>query len=388
MNIAIDLRPLLTDRDTGVTVYTRELLHSILSSQGHHTFFLYINCFQSEQVQKIRGEFKGYKNIHIIHTKYPNKLLNISLGLFQYPKLDKVIYKQTGELVDLFFCPDPRPTPVSKRCKKITTFHDISYKKYAHAFSLKTRLWHTFLLRPKKEFQTSHTVVAVSHHTKKDVLDLYACDPNKIHVCHSGVSNRYKRITDANILESIRKKYELPQKFFLSLSTLEPRKNLKRLVEAFVNWKKKNPDSLYKLVVAGCRDDSVFVSKKITIPEEYKKEVVFTGYIDSNDKPALYSMAEALYFISLYEGFGFPIVEAMKCGTPVVTSNISSMPEVAGGAAILVDPLSLHEIEKSFNNVIRNFKKLQKNSILRTQNMHWEKSAHKMLNIFEKCDNC
>jgi glycosyltransferase involved in cell wall biosynthesis len=185
-------------------------------------------------------------------------------------------------------------------------------------------------------------VFADSRATAADLTRFYGTPASKIRVVYPGVS-----APPIGDMEAVRAKYRLPERYFLFLGTLQPRKNIKRLVEAFRRWRTARPtDDPTGLVLAGSPGwlyDAAWV-----IGAEH---VYMPGYVDDADKGALYAGALALVFPTLYEGFGFPILEAMLCGSPVITSNTSSLPELAGDAALLVDPLDVDAISGAMQTI-------------------------------------
>lgn len=378
MNIGIDIRCLLTKKDSGVTVYTRNLLHALLKNNtGEHNFYIYINSWNKKKVEELEKEFSIYPHTEVIKNYIPNKLANILAAYYRGPSISKKIRTH----LDTFFVPDPRPSPVASDCKKVTTFHDLSFEHYSETFSWKTRFWHRWILQPKREARESKKIIAVSQSTKDDLIETYKIPTEKIFVIHEGVGKGYKKVSEQGRLEEIRKKYKLPEKFFLSLSTLEPRKNIQTLVDAFVEWKNKKTQP-HHLVIAG--DYNPYIFKKgfrINIPERYKDQIHLVGYVETTDKPTLYSLADGLYFISLYEGFGLPILEAMACECPVVTSNTSSMPEVAGEATILIPPKDKVACIRSFDEILSRGDELRQKGKTRAEEFSWEKCAAETLRV-------
>ena len=185
-----------------------------------------------------------------------------------------------------------------------------------------------------------------SEATKRDLVAQYHTDPAKIAVVYPGVEG-LRRASDQQIAD-VRAKYHLPERYLLFLGTLQPRKNIRRLVEAFVRYIEASGDTALSLVLAGKRgwliDDAL-----ADLPSD---RIIVTGYVADEDVAAVYSGALALVFPSLYEGFGFPVLEAMRCGTPVLTANTSSLPELAGDAALLVDPLDVQAITNGIARLV------------------------------------
>jgi len=212
-------------------------------------------------------------------------------------------------------------------------------------------------------------------------MEILGLPEKKIKVVYEAAPEDLKPVKDKKISQKLFKKYNLDGDYLLSVATLEPRKNLKRIIEAFKMLKTKN----LKLVITGkpgWEDLNTLGFKK------GNNNTIFTGYLKKReDLAALYSQALGLVYPSLYEGFGLPILEAMKCGCPVLTSNISSMPEVAGQAAILVDPLDVEEIARGLSELVNNQdlrKSLAKKGLAQVKKFSWEKTAQETLKVYEQ----
>lgn len=377
MNIIIDVRPLMGGNHSGVEIYIRNLLTQIFKIDQKNNYFLFANGLK-DQTQHF-SQFKQ-KNVTIIQTKIPNKIFNLSLFLFKRPKIDKIIAKKLKNNLrfDLYFQPDLRPSAIGKNIKKISVIHDLSFHHLPRFFSLKTRLWHK-LLNPKNELKSSNKIIAVSNFTKEDLIKSYQIKPEKISVIYEGVNENMATRSSIQELEKIREKYKLPKNYLLFLSTLEPRKNMSRLITAFKEYKKENNDDL-KLVLAGKENERIFANLKL----EQDSNLIYCGFIDEADKAGIFQLAKAFIYPSLFEGFGLPLLEAMKTGTPIITSDLSSMPEIVGDAAILIDPKNTNEIKAAIKTVQNPLiiKELKSKMAIRIQKFSWEKCARETINLF------
>lgn len=363
---------------SGVEVYIKSLLKELFKQDTQNHYILWWNS--RSDVSKNIPKFP-HQNISYFSTNIPNKLLNFSLSLFKYPKIDRWIGKKIQKRIDLVFIPDPRPTPVSKNCKKITTFHDLSFEHFQQTFSWKTRIWHK-LLNPKSEAQTSNQIISVSENTKQDLIKTYQIPAEKIEVIYEA-SNLNSKI-DIQKENEIKIKYNLPEKFILTLSTIEPRKNIAGLLAAFQKLKQEN-NFPHKLVIAGKKNSKIF--SQIEEIKNNNKDIILTGFIEEIDKPYLYKLATAFIYPSFFEGFGLPLVEAMQMGCPIITSNLSSMPEIVKDAALLINPYDINSITEGIQKILSNDKlkaELQKKSLKRANAFDWEKCAKTTLNIFLK----
>ncbi|MFC1755619.1 glycosyltransferase family 4 protein, partial [Thermoproteota archaeon] len=236
-------------------------------------------------------------------------------------------------------------------------------------------------------------IIADSQNTKNDILKYYGADEEKIKVVHLAPDKVYKPIQEKELLDKVRAKYNLISNTIFSIGIIEPRKNIANLLEAF-KILKESYGLDYKLAIAGSKGkngdlpyNEVFHKVKELGLE---KDVIFLGFVPREDVPLLYNIADLFAFPSLYEGFGLPVLEAMACGTPVVTSNISSLPEVAQDAALLVDPYNVGELAKAMQRVLTD-KALQtqlcEKGLAQARKFSWEKTAKKIISIYEEAYN-
>lgn len=228
-------------------------------------------------------------------------------------------------------------------------------------------------------------IIAVSESTAHDLTDIYGVDFSKISVIYSGLSQDFRSTIPQKKLQRVKGKYALPDRFVLSLSTIEPRKNVYGIIKAYELFRGEyTKSSEFKLVIAGkpgwlYRD--IFQAIK---ESKYKGDIRYIGFIDDSDKPAFYKLSSLFVYPSIYEGFGFPVLEAMAAGTPVVTSACSSLPEVVEDAALLVDPLKISDIAWLMKEVLCDQKLsdfLTKKGLLQAQKFSWQKCAEETLEI-------
>ena len=285
--------------------------------------------------------------------------------------------------VDKFFSPHIFLSATSPKCEKIVTFHDLSFEKYPQFYSSQKNFWH-FSMNPPKQAAEADKIIAVSESTKEDLIELYGIEPEKIKVIYSGLSSKTTRIVFPQEKIYVRKKYGLPENYILYLGTLEPRKNIISLLKAFEKSKMAGAlkNSNFKLVIAGAKgwlyDDIFKTAQKFSS----RNDIVFTGFIESKDKPVLYEMAKLFVYPSFYEGFGFPPLEAMAQKTPVITSGISSIPEAVSNAAITVNPSNPDELREAMEKVLTDeklYKQLAEAGKKRAQEFDWRKCAGETL---------
>jgi len=349
MNIGIDIRPLMTTSRTGVGEYTFELLNAIFSIDTTNQYFLFYNSFSDVSKNIPRW---AQNNVHYVATHWPNKIFNagILLGLI---KLDRVIARRAGIRLDYFFAPNIGCLALSKNTKLILTAHDLSFEFFPHFYTTKTRLWHR-IINPKKLCERANIILAPSENTKLDIVNHYQIPTEKITVIYPGLSSAFVSPTPAQISD-LQKKYHLPRSFILFLGTIEPRKNIIGLIEAFEKAY-PNLSEPYHLIIAGAAG---WKNKTIYDRAEHSPlhdKIQFIGYVTPDEKPALYVSAGLFVYPSFYEGFGFPILEAMASGIPVITSNRSSLTEIGASVNTLINPNNISELAATMTVILRNKK--------------------------------
>lgn len=376
MNIGIDIRPLMSSIRAGVGEYSYELLSAIFAMDKINDYYLFYNSKKdvSANIPKWHQD-----NIHYVHTSWPNKVFNACVSLFNWPKIDR------QQKLDYFFSPNLNFTALTKDLTHTLTVHDLSFELFPKFFTLKRQLWHK-IIHPKRQCQLSKTIIVPSHNTKRDLVDIYHLKPQKIQVIYPGLSSIFDNINPIELekaKEKLRKKYFLPTNFILFLGTIEPRKNIIGLIESFEKASEKLPEE-YTLIIAG---GNGWKNKKIynrASNSRLKNRIKFIGYLPSEDKPALYACASLFVYPSFYEGFGFPILEAMAMGTPVITSNRSSLPELADSSATLVNPNKNNEISSAIIQLLtgKNLARLQIKKGLETASKYsWKNTATTWLSL-------
>ena len=380
MIIGIDIRMLARGMKTGVEEYTSNILANMLSLNKNIEYKLFYNGYKKIELD---CDWLKFPNVELRQYRIPNRFLDTSLYFFNYPKIDKLLKE-----VDVFFSPHIFLSSVSKKCKSVMTFHDLSFEKYPEFYSASKNYWH-FSMNPKKQARKADKIIAVSESTKNDLVGLYNINPEKIKVIYSGINSVFSIQYSVSSISKIKKKYNLPEKYILYLGTLEPRKNIVGLIKAFEMFKRRrhsrmSPAEDYKLVIAGSKGWLYRDIFKTVKNSPVKNDIIFTGFIDDEDKSILYSQAELFVYPSFYEGFGFPPLEAMACGTPVITSNFSSLPEAVGDAAIMINPYNLDELYRAMETVLNDDKlkdTLIKKGFKQAKKFSWQKCARETLDF-------
>ena len=231
--------------------------------------------------------------------------------------------------------------------------------------------------------EVSESILTVSEAAKNDIIQYFNVASEKITVVHNGVDNNiYRKEYSLEQKEAIKRKYGLPEKYFLYFGSLRKHKNVERLIRAYALLSSKIRCD-YKLVITNANKEIKELVQSLGLQDD----VVFTGFVDESDKVLIYQLAYVSIFVSLYEGFGIPIIEAQAAGTPVITSNTSSMPEAAGGAALLVDPYEIEEIANAMQQYIQDtelYARKRKQGFLNAQTFSWNSAADKVLDVLKR----
>ncbi len=363
---------------TGVSNYTLNLVRNLLKVDKINTYKLFYSSMRLPLPEEIIELKKNHPNILIYQFKLPPTLLQILWNQLKLFPIEFFIGK-----CHIFHTSDWTQPPTLK-AKTITTVHDLTpflnpqwhHQKVITAHKNKMRL------AAKKCFK----FICVSQNTKNDLLKLFPkINPQKIEVIYEAAEEKYGKFIKLSKdlqqkkKEAIKKQYGL-DKFILAQGTREPRKNLKRLIDAFVIFKKNNPKCHIELAIAGKYGWGEDVDG-IKNPS-----VKILGFIPEKDMVALHASALCLVYPSLYEGFGLPLVKSLKVGTPIITSNISSMPEVADKAAIYIDPNSTEDLTKAITKIIKSStlrNKLTANGITQAKKFDWLKTAQQTLQVYQ-----
>jgi glycosyltransferase involved in cell wall biosynthesis len=288
------------------------------------------------------------------------------------------------EHIDVFHGLDQSGIPLFvKMGKYIVTIHDVIPLILPWAFPLRHRLvLATAFARIRRQ---ADMVIVPSAAAAEDVVRYLRVDRERIKVIPMGCDARFQPIGDPAPALRLRRRYGLPERYILFVGTLEPRKNLKTLLQAFALLLDEKPQDDPKLVVAGGKGWGHVGMLETTQALGLRDHVLFTGFVDDDDLPGLYRGASLFVYPSLYEGFGLPVLEAMACGVPVITSNRSSLPEVAGDAALLVDPSQPEALAAAMASILNDGElrqALRSKGLIRAQEFTWDAVAQKTLAVY------
>lgn len=349
--------------------YTLNLLDHLLALDKVNQYTLFYNSFSKKNL----GDFH-FVNSTVVRSRVPNKILNVAL------KTGTVTLERLAGNFDLLFMPNLNQFNISPKAKLVLTAHDLSPVLAPEFYDAKRRLWHKFL-NYRRAFQRADVLLAVSEYTKNDLVKVFDINPSKIKVVYPSVEHKQFEGQMESAQRRLRNIYNLPGDFYLFLSTIEPRKNLKTLIRAF-----EQTDTEAHLVIAG-RLGWKYKNDFRQIKQSKKNaKIHYIGYIKESNKPALIKLAKALVYPSFYEGFGFQPLEAMAAGTPVIVSQVTSLPEVAAQGGLLVNPYSVGDLSIALKEITVNQQlrsSLIEKGFAQAKKFSWEKAAVEVLNSFK-----
>lgn len=372
MRIGVDIRPLADRPPSGVGEYTLELLSALLERDDGHTYVLFTCSFR--QPPTLPGRWAKEK-FRLVSIRVPSKIMNAGFRFLGLPNIEHL----TGPL-DLFFAPNINFLPTPMRVPFVLTVHDCSFVHFRHLLSWNRRLWHG-LVRPEQLMRAAASVLAVSHATADDIRVTYRLPAEKIHTIHSGV--RVRKTTDEGRVAA--DALEIPQRFLLSVATLEPRKNLLAVLAAYRILRERN---WYHgaLVLAGMPGWSSGPFHRMLGVHPFRSSIRVLGYVPQDVKDVLLERADCLLFPSVFEGFGFPPLEALMRGTPVVAGHHSSLTELVGDTALLCDVQNVRDIAVAVRAVLDDQglrERVRRRAHELSRLYSWEHAADATVRVFE-----
>ncbi len=370
MKIAVNTRLLLKGRLDGIGWFTHELMSRIVRNHPEHEFhFIFDRPYANEFL------FAPNVKAHVLPPQARHPILFRIWYDWMIP------WKLRMLKPDVFVSPDMM---ISTRTDvpQIVVLHDLNFEHYPQDLP---RVISNYLRHMTPRFAAKAAkIVTVSEFSKQDIITQYGATESKVNVLYNGVQSVYRPLNEVE-QQDARARWAQGSKYFVFVSSIHPRKNLKRLLEAFELFRLQTTEQI-KLVAVGrmfWKNDEL---TELLSQMNYKDDVVFTGHLEAEELNKALGGALALMYVSYFEGFGVPIVEAFQCGVPVVTSNVTSMPEVAGGAALLVDPFSVESIAQGMAQ-IHGDESLRSRMIdagyQRSSAFNWDESAESFWKIIE-----
>lgn len=357
----------LYDNKTGLGNYSRTLLNRLLQFYPKEDYKIFVH---QKYFEDSPYKYKEYVDRTIISDAF-------SADLWRFKGVEEDIFKHginiyhglSAEVPDL-------PQPM----KKVVTIHDVIFQKLPKTFPFIDRQMYAY--KTKKACHIADAIVAVSEQTKHDLMELFKVPEEKIHVVYPTWNKEYEYECNYVLKDEYFARYGLPRDFVLFVGALNKRKNFINILKAMTL--SENSDK--HLVAVSNGGDEYQHAENFIYENGLEGRVFFLKDLPWYELPIIYHMSQGLVYPSLYEGFGLPILEALRCGKPVITSNISSMPEVGGDACIFVDPMNVEEISAAINFIYYNLElaaEIKQKSIHQVQKFNPEKMTEKMMNVYK-----
>lgn len=381
MRIGIDCRTILNPKAGN------------LAGIAHYTYYLVKNLLKADKLNEY-VLFFDHRAKDIIHEFLEP---NTSIRFFKYSQYKRFLpfiysHMLTASTLDqeklhVYHSP-ANIVPVRYKGKFCVTVHDLAIYRRPDLFPSRQGFSVKYIV--PQSIDGASRIIAVSNSTKNDIVQFFEVDEAKVQVIYEGVEAQRFQLDSSHpdMLAQVMAKYDISRDYLLFVGTLEPRKNLIRLLEAFYELLKRRPEiaKRYQLVLAGGKGwlyEEIF--EEVT-NRGLDEHVVFTGYLPAEDIPRIFAAATGFVYPSMYEGFGLPVLEAMAAGVPVITSNVSAMPEVAGEATLLVDPLDIEGISRAMERLLSDDelrRSLSEKGRARAQGFTWEKCAKETMEVYK-----
>lgn len=363
---------------SGIEYYLLNLVQSLARIDKANEYFLFLNRQPFVDIEA--GNYLTDSSIQLRISRWPSKTRLARLS-WDYAALNSDLLK---EKIDIFHGPS-FSIPLIKTCPSVVTVHDLAFIHQPDSYTRLNRYYFKFLL--PQVVSRADLIITDSYSSKEDIINYLAVAEDKIKVIYPGINPNFKLVDDKLCLQRVRLRYKIYKSFILNVSGLiTPRKNLNTLIRAFSRLRRTGKTDL-QLVIVG--EKGWFFADIFRLISRLKLEndVIFTGPIPLDDLVALYNAAELFVFPSQYEGFGFPVLEAMSCGAPVICSNVSSLPELAGDAGKLVDPANHEELATSIEIVLGDKSlrdKMAASGLSRTRLFSWGRTAKQTLKAYKQ----
>lgn len=374
MRIALDYTAGIR-QEAGIGNYVRSLLNAMLTLDTANEYTLITSGRPTRE-----RPFPDAPNVRGRNVFIPDRYLNVLWYRWHAPLPANLF---TGK-IDIYHGPDFALPPLSPKTRKVVTIHDLAFLEHPE-YAVPSLAEYLKKVVPES-VKAADVVAAVSHEVARTLVEHFQTPREKITVIPNGLRPHFKRITDPILLGATANKFGLKHPLVLGVGTLEPRKNHLGLIKAFHQAQSEKKNRPAMLALAGGHGWLYEETKQLVAQLKLEKKVRFLGRVSDLELAVLYSLADVFAFPSFFEGFGVPPLEAMACGAPVITSNISSLPEVVGAAALTVDPHNIDELAKAITRLLGDEKLregLRQKGFERVQLYTWPKSAQKMLDVYQ-----
>jgi glycosyltransferase involved in cell wall biosynthesis len=358
---------------SGVAAYIRELLRTLQHEDRINRYDIMLPARETDLIELTAPNFR--KSLH--SGLVANPVVNIAWH--------NTVLPMSGKKFDLLHVPSYRRIPLVKRCPVVATVHDVATLTMDAKYDA-ARMFYNRRIVPA-QIRNADEIITVSHHSKKDIAELVGVPEEKITVIYSGINHAlFQPLEKETARAKLAEHYGLDAPFIFYLSRLEhPAKNHVRLIEAFERYK-ADTDSAHKLVLPGADWNGAGRIRERAATSPVHNDILFPGFVPQADLPAFYSACDLMAFPSLFEGFGFPVVEALACGAPVICSDTSSMSEIAGEVVPKFDPHRTGSIFQCLENVLSEGWSAEKRQagLAYARQFDWTITARKTLEIYER----
>ena len=380
MKIAIEGQRLFRTKKHGMDMVVLELINELQKLDHENEYVVFVKPDEDKETLKTTSNFKI---VELSGGPYPT---------WEQNALPKAAKK---EGCDILHCTS-NTAPVSPGMPLVTTLHDIIYMESISIFK-KGGTWYQKLgnmyrrWNVPKVVKISDKIITVSKFERNRIAEFFKIpdSDNRLVAIYNGVTEHFRKINDKAELDRVKKLYSLPDNFFFFLGNTDPKKNTPGVLKAFSDYLKKTKDDMY-LVMLDYEESALTKILSDIGDKELRSKIILTGYVVNTDLPAIYNLCKIFLYPSLRESFGIPMLEAMRCGVPVITSNTSSMPEVSGNAAYIVDPYRPEEITEGIIELL-NSKQLRDDFIEKgykqSQKFSWKNMAIDVLKLYEEVYN-
>ena len=368
MHIAIDAHSVGAQL-AGNETYAVNLIEALAEIDQSNRYTLYVT--KPSAVDRFTNR---WANFQVKRTLPHTPLVRIPLTLSVALRRDRV------DVLHVQYTAPPRLP-----CALVATIHDLSFEHLPQTFKRRSRAQLRFTVR--RTAQKAAQILTLSEFSRRDIIETYAVDPERVSVTPPAAPSHFAPVANETELRRIRTIYGIQRDYILALGSIQPRKNLVRLINAYVTLRRAKPDSQTpQLVLAGKRGWLEQETMRAANESDARQDILFIGHVPDEDLPALYSGARCFAYPSFFEGFGLPVLEAMQCGTPVIAGNRTSLPEVTGDAAVLCDPFDELAIANALESVVENpdyRTELRLKGLERAASFSWRTTARLTLQTYE-----
>jgi len=372
MHIGIDAHAIGAQQG-GNETYIRGVIRALAELDDRNRYTIYLA--EAGAAERWREGFeRRHQNFEIRLLPKPTPLVRVPVFLAYE------LWKRPVDVLHVQYT-----APPFCRVPVVATIHDLAFEHLPETFTRRGSF--QLKLTVRRTAQRAARIATVSEYSRQDLIRTYHLPPEKVVVTYNGVESQFTPDASPNETIEVRQQFGIQRDYLLAVGSLQPRKNLVRLIRAYARLRSENESFTPQLVIVGRKlwlAENVFAEVQ---RQRWKDDVILTGYVSDDDLPKLYRQATAFVYPSLFEGFGLPPVEAMACGVPVVTSNVSSLPEITGDAALLVDPLDQTSIETALlkitdDAVLR--ARLREQGIAQAKRFTWREAAEKTLQLYRE----